>query len=279
MGGIFGGGGSTSSGSGIAKMLREQRDKMYGKADAYNALAAPFFDLALNRGKFGESFYPMLADRIQNPTLSPAFKLYAKEGLDTLRSNYATTGSPSSGPAQIAGGRFLEGLAANQLERTDNMLMNAANFQGQLPVTQEPAYLGLGAQLAMANGQARAAANANSDSGGFGGLFGNIIGSGIGSFFGAGGKISSRDFKNIKEEISTDEALAFVDCLESLPIYRWQYKPGIADGAEHVGPVVEEMPADMVKGKMLDDISTLGVLMLAVKTLSARIKALEAKNA
>jgi hypothetical protein len=153
------------------------------------------------RGEFGESFFPDLAERIRNPTVSPLFKLYANEGLDTLRSNFATTGSPSSGPAQVAGGRFLEGLAAQQLDKGDQMLMAAANFRGQLPVTQEPAFLNseLGTRTARSNYATNAINSYNQqqaqDSSGFGGLFGNLLGAGLGAFglpslggiFGGGG--------------------------------------------------------------------------------------------
>lgn len=184
MGGIFGGGDSGGGEKKAATALQDQRKKIEEALAAYNTRSAPFFGLEQNRGEFGQSFFPDLGERIRNPTMSPTFKLYAQEGLNTLRNNFATTGSPSSGPAQIAGARYLEGLAANQLDRSDQLLLNAANFRGQLPATQEPQYLGLNAQLTQGIAQARQADAANANSGGFGGLFGNIVGSAIGGFLG-----------------------------------------------------------------------------------------------
>jgi len=164
--------------------LEGQRAKIEDAVAAYNSRATPFFGLEQSRGEFGQSFYPDLQQRIQNPLASPTFQLYAKEGLNNLRSNFATTGSPSSGPAQIAGGRYLEGLAGQQLDKADNLLMGAANFRGQLPMTQEPQYLGLNSQLSqgIANAKYADAANATKSSDVWQGLFGKGLGAAFSSF-------------------------------------------------------------------------------------------------
>jgi hypothetical protein len=94
--------------------------------------------------------------------------------------------------------------------------------------------------------------------------------SGIGSLF------SSRDFKNIYEEIDAEKLLREIS---RMPIYRWRYRKGFGDGGEHIGPVVEEMPAEMVKGKSIDVISALGALMGMVKVLSRKVEMLEKANA
>jgi hypothetical protein len=172
-----------------AAELEGQRGKIEDALAQYNSRSTPFFGLEQSRGEFGQSFFPALSERINNPLASPTFQLYAKEGLNNLRSNFATTGSPSSGPAQIAGGRYLEGLAGQQLDKADNLLMGAANFRGQLPMTQEPQYLGMNAQLSQGIAQAKQADAANSGSG-FGGLFGNLLGLGVSSL-GAGGPFGS----------------------------------------------------------------------------------------
>lgn len=186
MGGMMGGSGGESEGSntsGVGNKLRRQRAKNEEALARYNQQAAPFFNLAQNRGEFGQSFYPALRERIENPTASPTFQLYGNEGVDILRSNFARTGSPSSGPAQVAAGRYLAGLGAHQIDKADNMLLNAANFQGFLPTTQEPQYLGLNTQLAINEAQAKAAAPADTGSNIFSGIFG-AIGTAIGAYYG-----------------------------------------------------------------------------------------------
>ncbi|TAL13949.1 hypothetical protein EPN95_04650 [Patescibacteria group bacterium] len=84
---------------------------------------APFRDLA-------KGLLPDLLKRFSaspESVVSPAFSLIGKEGLNLLRSNFSTSGDPSSGPAQIAGGRFLEGLGAQEADRIiqQKNLMNA----------------------------------------------------------------------------------------------------------------------------------------------------------
>jgi len=188
--GMFGGGGGDSGGNthGVGRKLRRERQKIEDALASYNTMAKPFFGLEQNRGEFGQSFYPMLQQRIANPMLSPSFKLYGDEGIKMLRSNFAQTGSPSSGPAQIAAGRYLAGLGAHQLDTADNMLLAAANFRGILPQTQEPQYLGLTEDLAKQEAMVKAA----QQGGGGGGLFSGILGgaaqgASAGSYFGPWG--------------------------------------------------------------------------------------------
>ena len=110
---------------------------------------APFRDLQLQRGQFGASFLPTLRDVIDNPTLSSGFQLAAKEGVDLLRRKFARRGSPSSGPAQVASGRFLEGLTSRELDRFNQNLFSAVGLQGTPAQSQAPqlASSALGSQL------------------------------------------------------------------------------------------------------------------------------------
>jgi hypothetical protein len=161
----------------------------------YNARANPFFGLAQQRGEFGQSFQPDLAELIRNPTASPTFQLMAKEGLNALRSNRSVTGAPSSGPGQIQDARYVAGLAGHEIDSRNQLLFNTANqFQGQLPLTQEPQYLGQNTQLAQGIAQAHQA-DAQGGSG-WSGLFGNLLGLGVsqlgsGGAFGKGGAFGS----------------------------------------------------------------------------------------
>ena len=183
---------------------------------------------------------------------------------------------------------FSEGLQQRQLENLLNLQQQQANFGLGL---YSPRFKG-----GTSNSVTRGGTNPLGSIGGFlgglgglatglGGLFGGagLAGSSLGALSGgtaAGasvlGMLSSRDFKTVENELSPDEIDRFVEQIEALPIYRWKYLPGIADGDAHVGPVVEEMPEALVKGKMIDIISTIGVLLASVKSLSARVKQLEA---
>ena len=118
--------------------MRRQRkfeERVYAETVAREA---PFQAEALRRTQFGNAQLPTIQNRLDNPTLSPGFDLASKEGLDTLRSNFSASGSPSSGPAQIAGGRFIQGLANDELGRFNENLYRAAGFQGQPQPSQGP---------------------------------------------------------------------------------------------------------------------------------------------
>jgi hypothetical protein len=105
----------------------------------------------------------------------------ADEGLRTIRENAAVTGSPNAGRTQIAEGRYLAGLGGHAYDVNNNNMLAAVNMRGQLPVTQESAYLQQTAGLTQGVAEAR---NADAQKGnGFLGLFGNILGSAAGSLW------------------------------------------------------------------------------------------------
>lgn len=138
LGNLFGGNSQSDSLDDAIKEMRRLRrfqEKVYAETTAREA---PFNAAALERTRFGNAQLPTIQNRLDNPTLSPGFNLAAKEGLDTLRSSFSATGSPSSGPAQIAGGRFIEGLTNDELGRFNENLYRAAGFQGQQTPSQGP---------------------------------------------------------------------------------------------------------------------------------------------
>src|SRR3990167_3131595 len=90
--------------------------------------AAPFRDLSFERFQMLQNQLPGLLGRLNAPssdTVSPAFRLAGNEGLNLIRSNYATSGDPNSGPSQLAGGRVMEGLGAQEAQAN----INQNNFQ------------------------------------------------------------------------------------------------------------------------------------------------------
>ena len=112
-------------------------------------------------------------------------------------------------------------------------------------------------------------------------LMGEMFAGGAAAFPGALGSLgifSSRKFKEIKPEIEDSEIDSIVEQIESMPIYRWKYKAIFNDSKEHIGPMVEDSPKDIVSGDSLDVINVIGVLLASVKSMSKRLKVLEAKE-
>jgi hypothetical protein len=107
--------------------LLDFQKQVYGESE-------PFRDIALNRAELIESLMPDLTAKLLKPagsTVSERYKLAGREGMDLIRSNFATSGSPSSGPAQIAAGRFMEGLSAAEADRLINQEnINTSNLLG-----------------------------------------------------------------------------------------------------------------------------------------------------
>lgn len=124
-----------------------------------------------------------------------------------------------------------------------------------------------------------------SNQGALGGLM-----SGLGSIAGAW-IMSSKDFKENKrgigirprgqkdgsgEDAKSSDAAA-MQALRKMPVERWSYKPGIADGGEHIGPYAEDFQkaTGIGDGKAIDVISQIGVSMGAIRDLDARMSRLE----
>lgn len=98
------------------------------------------------------------------------------------------------------------------------------------------------------------------------GLYG-AIGTGLGLY--AGYK-SSKDVKTDKEPIPEGEAL---EAVESLPVERWRYMPGIEDGGEHVGPYAEDMQrvTGLGDGKSIKVQDAIGLTMKAVQDVNKKV--------
>ena len=100
------------------------------------------------------------------------------------------------------------------------------------------------------------------------GLYG-AIGTGLG--LATGIKIpSSREYKEDKEPIPEGAAL---EAVESMPVERWRYMPGIADGGPHVGPYAEDMKAatGTGDGKTIQAQDAIGLTMKAVQDVNAKV--------
>jgi hypothetical protein len=99
-----------------------------------------------------------------------------------------------------------------------------------------------------------------------------LAGLGMGMFF------SSKQLKTKTGEVDAQEVSRDV---ATIPVDRWQYKPGAGDGGSHDGPYAEDMAkrgAATPDGKAIDVISALGLNLAAVKGLSQRLNKLEQAN-
>lgn len=100
---------------------------------------------------------------------------------------------------------------------------------------------------------------------------------GIGQFAGqvAGAALplimSSKDAKTNRKAVVKGKALKAV---EDMPVESYDYKPGIADGGSHVGPMAEDFKAATGKGdgKTIPMQDMLGVTMAAVKDLASKVE-------
>lgn len=90
------------------------------------------------------------------------------------------------------------------------------------------------------------------------------------------GQIYAMSDKNKKQDIkpiSGEEALAAV---EETPVSNWNYKPGMADGGNHTGPMAGDVKKTMGEavapgGKKIDLVSMNGISMAAIAALSKKV--------
>ena len=110
---------------------------------------------------------------------------------------------------------------------------------------------------------------------------------GLGSLLGTGmmaGAMMFASSKELKEDghpVDDDAALAG---LTKVPVERWKYREGVADGGEHVGPYAEDMQAqfgDQVApgGIGLDMVSVSGQHHAAIRALAKKVDRLERRPA
>lgn len=107
---------------------------------------------------------------------------------------------------------------------------------------------------------------------------------GIGAGAGYGLASAFMSDRNIKEDIrplSETESEAILRRVEELPVSRWKYKGGW-DQAEHIGPMAQDFGGafkDTPEATFINPLDAIGVLLAAVKALSAEVRDLKAKVA
>lgn len=297
----MGGGGGGKKGGGAQNDLNKVLQGQLQLQQAQFARETPFYNLAQQRTEFGQSFFPEVATAIRNPTANPYYDLALREGINRIRNDFSVTGSPSSGPGQIAAGRFAAGLQADQVNRMIDRLLGVAGFQGAPPGTAASSYSGpigsTASQLAQLRnepsfaGQLGAFAGGqlinqgiSAGLGGLGGLMGGIFGGAgpITDIVGVGGPLivpgiltSSEEYKEDIKPVS--EAERMLDHLRKTPIYTWKYKKEFNDDREHIGTTTQKAPPSIVNpdGKSLDPINYFGLLTLGFQDLDKKVRKLE----
>lgn len=85
------------------------------------------------------------------------------------------------------------------------------------------------------------------------------------------------------KELKTDKKPAknSLGAIRKMPVEKWKYKDGVADGGEHVGPYAEDFAAATGQGdgKTIDAISMMGLTMGAVKELDKKVSKMAGKKA
>jgi hypothetical protein len=104
------------------------RDKLQAFMDEEYATDKPLREAGLQYGAAGAAVLPTLREYALNPTSSEQYKLQMAEGLQRLQQDFATRGSPQSGAAAIAAGRYAAGLTAAERDRA----VQSAQFLGKL---------------------------------------------------------------------------------------------------------------------------------------------------
>lgn len=88
--------------------------------------------------------------------------------------------------------------------------------------------------------------------------------------------------KNVKTDRKKFSGKLALSMIKRMPVESWKYKPGVADGGHHIGPMaqdVQKAAGDNVApgGKMIDAISLHGLSLAAVQELDKRLITLERK--
>ena len=103
---------------------------------------------------------------------------------------------------------------------------------------------------------------------------GGLLG-GLGKLAGSFISMSSKDVKNQK-----GEAKGVLDMVKNMDVDRWEYKPGVSDEREHIGPYAEDFAREtgLGDGKTINMVDAIGVTMGAVKELAEKVDKLDGRR-
>jgi hypothetical protein len=106
---------------------------------------------------------------------------------------------------------------------------------------------------------------------------GTNTGNGNGAYLTAGGVWTNASSREVKENLEKLDGSEILSKLQSLDIYRWQYK---GTDEEHIGPVAEDFYSAFATGtdnKYLSSLDVSGVALRAIQELIALTKAQQEK--
>ena len=179
-------------------------------------------------------------------------------------------------------------LASNQATSA-GVAMNAGNSavnnagQTMAQANQAASMMGNGFNTAIQGNNSAGqlystAAQAQGKDSGVMGALGAVAGAYVGSP--AGGKAIGNMFatsdKNAKEDIKPVSDEQALEAVEKTPVSNWNYKPGMADGGNHTGPMAQDVNKTMGEsvapgGKQIDLVSMNGITMASVAALSRKV--------
>lgn len=204
------------------------------------------------------------------------------EAAGKARSMVETTGFARKMDAASLG----RGLASSQATSAGVSLNagNSAVSNAGVPLQQAQsaaATMGQGfSQATSANnssGQLYAtAAQAQGQDSGIMGALGSVAGAWAGSASGSkmiSGWLSDETKKTDIKPVTDEQAL---EAVEKTPVSTWKYKPGMADGASHTGPMAQDVQKNMGDavapgGKQIDPITMNGITMASIAALSRKV--------
>lgn len=117
-----------------------------------------------------------------------------------------------------------------------------------------------------------------SESAGYGKFLGMNLGMGMDAYSatlnGMGGMMSSKEVKTRKYGLKDEKVL---NAVKDLEVDRWEYKPGVADEGEHIGPYAEDFQKlfGVGDGRTINVVDAIGVNLAAVKGLANKVDRLE----
>ena len=92
---------------------------------------------------------------------------------------------------------------------------------------------------------------------------------------------SMRELKNVLAKLGIGDAEDALRTIDETPVYKFRYKDGMGtqdSETEYVGVMADEAPWAMhYGGQVINPVNALGMAMLAIKALSAKVEQLEAK--
>jgi len=99
------------------------------------------------------------------------------------------------------------------------------------------------------------------------------------SFFNALGGVAGAAIMASSKTYKEDKAPAkgVLEAVRKIPVETWRYKPGIADGGEHIGPYAEDFKAATGRGdgKSIPVVDAIGVTLGAIRELDAKVSKME----